>query len=481
MVSACDNGGGNSGGDGGGGGGGSASESKSTEGRVTGFGSVIVGGVRFDVDSAVMMNNDTAITEGDLRAGMLVRLTGSVNQETATGVASTLNFSEQLRGPVSSVNVDAESFIALGQTIFVDDETIFHGVTLETLEADSSVLVSGYFDAKGDVRASMVELKSAAAETAEEIRIEGMIEDLDVDAQEFMLRAQLVSYTSAELSGVPDGTLSNGMVVDVVSTQSASGEVLIAEKINYKKDDAEEGDRLRLEGLVTDISSATEFKVNGRSVILADTAIFDVGAAANISLNTRINVEGEINAQGVLVAEQAKLRRRGHFLINTVIDEVDAEANAMVAMGVTVSTTATTSWKDDSDASDRHLSLGRLGAGDRVEVKGYQNASGEFVATSVGRANADSEALHRFRGPIADLENVPSFTLFGITVSTDATTEFESSASSSSILASSQFFTDLELGSIVEIKGTVSGSSTIQAKSVKAIGDDNRDEFGGDK
>lgn len=473
MVSACDSGGSKTSS------GASTTQSKTVNGRVTGFGSVIVGGVHFDVGGAVMTHDGRAIAESDLKAGMVVRLTGSVNQAAATGVATALHFDEQLKGSVSSVNAAGDSFVALGQTILVDEETVFHGVTLDTLTVDSSVLVSGYFDASGDLRASLVELKSTATETSEEVEVDGIIQALDANNQTFMLRGQLVGYTSAELSGVPEDTLSNGMFVEVMSTQAISGGMLTAEKIKYEEDDANEaeGDRLELEGLVTEITSSTQFKVNGRSVILADAAVFDVGSAADITLNTRIKVEGELNAQGVLVAEEAKLRRRGRLLIDATVDAVNAEANTMVVMGVEVTTTATTVWKDDSDENERYLSLSRLGSGDRVEVKGYQKASGEFVATSVEREDADQEAVYRVRGPIADLANMPNFTLFGITVSTDITTEFETSSS----VTLTQFFSGVAEGTIVEVEGTVTGSSEIKARSVEVEEQDNRDEFGGDK
>lgn len=474
MVSACDSGGSKTSS------GASTTQSKTVDGRVTGFGSVIVGGVHFDVDSAVMMHDDMAITESDLKAGMIVRLTGSVDQAAATGVATALHFDEQFKGTVSSVDVAANSFVALGQTLLVDEETLFHGVTFDTLEVDSSVLVSGHFDANGDLRASMVELKSAATETAEAIEIDGVVQELNASEQTFMMRGQLVSYTSAELSGIPDDTLSNGMLVEVTSTQAVSGDVLTAEKIKHQQEEAAdeaEGDRLTLEGLVTEVTSSAQFKVNGRSVILADAAVFDVGSAADITLNTRISVEGELNAQGALVAEEAKLRRRGRLLLDAVVDEVNAEANTMLVMGVEVSTTATTVWKDDSEDDEHYLNLGRLGSGDRVEVNGYQNASGELVATSVEREDADGEAVYRLRGPIADLANMPNFTLFGITITTDVTTEFETSSS----ITSSQFFTESTEGTVVEVKGTVTGSSQIQARSVEVEEEDDRDEFGGDQ
>lgn len=449
------------------------------DGRITGFGSVIVNGVHFDVDTAAIMHDGVPITEADLKVGMIIRLAGSIEDDGLNGIATEIEFDEEVKGPVASVDVASSSFIVLGQTVFVDEETRFDGSSLETLGAGNVVEVSGYFDAAGALRASLVELKSESLAAGEEVEVKGVIQALDTASQTFMLRDLTVSYSGARLSDVPDSGLANGMFVEVKANVAMIGGILMVQEIEFEDDDAdtEEGQELELEGLVTGITSATEFMVNGNRVILTNTTEFEDGSAADIALNVKIKVEGEVNADGALVADGVTLRRRGNLRLEATVDSVDPVTGSITLLGVAVSTTATTAWEDDSETDEHYFSLDHIKTGDWVEVRGYLDANGMMVATAVERDDADGETVYSVHGPLSNLANAPDFSVLGIAITTDLLTGFELVGETSSEL----FFAGVIEGDIVAVKGHVTGTAQIDAISVELEHDDGRDEFGGDQ
>ncbi|MEW8155838.1 MAG: DUF5666 domain-containing protein, partial [Candidatus Thiodiazotropha endolucinida] len=78
----------------GGGGGGSASEDGTTitaRGVITGFGSIYVNGVRYHTNSTRFTVDDNPGTESDLKLGMVVTVTATLNDDN-TGNASSIVF-----------------------------------------------------------------------------------------------------------------------------------------------------------------------------------------------------------------------------------------------------------------------------------------------------------------------------------------------------------------------------------------------------
>ena len=144
-------------------------------GSISGFGSIFVNGIEFDVSRAGVTIDGTSATDTDLRLGMVVQVRGTVDAATATGVASSVEFDHDLRGPVEAVDVSASTIVVLGQVVLVSSTTVFDGVTLATLVPGDVVEVSGFIDADANIRATRVELQ----EDTGEFDVKGLITDLD--------------------------------------------------------------------------------------------------------------------------------------------------------------------------------------------------------------------------------------------------------------------------------------------------------------
>lgn len=449
----------------------------SVSGRITGFGSVIVNGVHFDADAAQIMHDGQPITEDDLKVGMVIRLSGAVDADGVNGVATEIEFDEELKGPVATIDLANGSLVVLGQTILIDEDTALDNLTLDTLAENDFVEVSGYFDADGALRATLIEREELAENDDQEIEIKGVVRSLDSTLSQFLIGTQAIDFGEAEFDSIPDNTLTDGMRVEVKASALTENGVLIAHEIEYEEhddSDEREGSELELEGLVTGVTSESEFAVNGRTVIVTTDTEFEEGTAQDVTQNSKIKVEGELNADGALVAEKVELRRRGNLELEAMVDSINVDGNALTVFGVEVLTTATTRWEDDSEAEVRYFDLADLNPGDSVKVKGYQNAEGLFVATALERKDADEEQEIELTGPVFSITD-GVLNVMGVQVILDPELDESDLSELQTLLAG------LAAGDLIKVKGTLSASNQLSAVEVEAEGDDGRNEFGGER
>src|SRR5665213_2200716 len=103
------------------GGTGSATVSSFAAGPISGFGSIIVNGVRFDDSTAVVSDDDGSPgTTGSLKLGMTAEVHGGAISDDGTGPrakASEIVFGAALVGPVASIDATAKTLVVLGQTV----------------------------------------------------------------------------------------------------------------------------------------------------------------------------------------------------------------------------------------------------------------------------------------------------------------------------------------------------------------------------
>jgi len=276
-------------------------------GPITGLGSIIVNGVTFDVDTASVVVDGMPAAASDLKLGMVVEVRGTIDAQTATGVASSVAFDDDLQGPVEAVDVSQSTIVVLGQLVIVTDATVFDGVTLATLQVSDVIEVSGFLDGNGNIRATRVELESES----EGFEFKGLIAELDAAAETFRIGGQLVDYSGAQIENAPPGGLVNDLFVEIHAQGEAAGGVLVATEIDVKDTDfgGDEGEEVEIEGLVTRVISSTEFILNQTRRIRIDARTeFENGTAADIAVDARLEAEGAVGNDGVLVAREVEFR-----------------------------------------------------------------------------------------------------------------------------------------------------------------------------
>ena len=349
-------------------------------GRIAGFGSIIVNGVRFDDSTARIVDDDgTAHPRSDLKLGMQTAVqAGPVTTDAATGVASsqatTIKFASQIRGPVQTLDVVAGTLTVLGQTVKVDAATVFDGaVGLGGLGVANLVEVYAFFDAAtASYTATRIELKANLAD----FKLVGPVAALNTAAKTFTIGGATISYAGVPATALPP--LSNGLVVRVHVQTVRQGTVWVATSLAADAPAVADGAETEVEGFVTDFTSAASFKVGGVAVNAAGPGVtFKSGSAAQLANGVRVEVEGVTRA-GVLAAASVDVKTSGggdqQFELHGAIESVNAAARSFVLRGETVSYDGATRFDDGTAAG--------LAIGVSVEVKGVLAAGGTRLAAT---------------------------------------------------------------------------------------------------
>ena len=435
-------------------------------GPVTTFGSIVVNGVRYETNSAAFMINDAAGTQADLKVGHVVTVNGTINNDGTTGTANTVDFDDTVKGPVESVDLVTSQLVVLGQTVFVSPDTSFDDsfspASLEGVSVGQIVEVSGQFDASGNIVATRIEPKPAGTQ----FEVHGTVSALDTGNMLFNLSNLVVDFSTATLDNFPGSQINDGDFVEAKGTMLGGVGELIATQVELESflPNANDGDHLEIEGFITRFVSAQDFDVAGVPVTTNGNTVFEGGTATDLGLNIKVEAEGSLDANGLLMATRIDIRRAKAVRATADVDSVNAANNSLVVLGITVTVDALTRLEDKSGADVDPLTLSAINAGDYIEVRGdeFPAGSGNIQATILERDDADTEViLQGFAESISD----PSYSVLGVTIATSGGTIFRDE--NDAIISATDFFNRVAVNSLVKAKGTESSDTTITATEVE--------------
>lgn len=356
-------------------------------GRITGFGSIYVNGVRYNVDQAAFYRNGdiTASGQSAFHIGEFVTVTSTTaSSDSSNGVAASVSFDSLITGEVTAISADNQSLEVMGQQIVVDDLTMLHGIAqLTDLVLGNVVEVSGVRDADGVITASSIKLlQTAYPNDGALLKLEGSVQDLLAEQQSFRLGDLTVDYSTAQLEGFLSGTsLHNAQYVQVETRQALQGLVLIASKVKVKspKFDFPQNARIEVEGTVTALDSTvvlgSRFTLNNQVVVTDAQTLFMGMSTADIVLNVLLEVEGTINSAGELQATRVAARRAHDaqgMRFAGQISAIDATAKSFVLQGNTLmvdNATMLLNGRNDQDHSMQVTTFDALTVGEYVEVE----------------------------------------------------------------------------------------------------------------
>jgi hypothetical protein len=380
---------------GGGGSGGSSDTTASSgtssfsTGAITGFGSVIVNGVRFDDSKASISDDDgVAHTSADLRLGMMAEIqsAGIVSDDNGShSQASAIRFGSEIVGPVASVAADGSAIVVLGETVQIDAATLFDDRLvggIGALVAGTTIVeVHGTLDAAtGVYTATRIEPKP----NAPFFKLRGVVSNIDKTAHTLRIGTgtATISY-DAIVAAVPAG-LDNGQLVRVrLQTTQVAGQWVAASIVSAVRK-IEDHDEAELEGTITASTFATDkkFSVNGIAVD-ATGATFPQGSTG-IVLGARVEVKGSA-VNGVVMATRVSVedeheREAAGFELHGAISALDTTAKTFLLRGVTVNYAGSVEFRKGTIAD--------LANGKQVEVKGTRAADGTtLIATRISFEN----------------------------------------------------------------------------------------------
>lgn len=350
--------------------GGTGARASSASGPITGFGSVIVNGVDFDDSSASVTDADGTVRSRDeLKLGMTTTIRGSavvVDSNGASSTATSIVFGSAILGPVDNINTVAKTLVVLGQTVDVTPTTVFDNSLnggLAALSVGDVIEVYALFDAfNNHYSATRIERKTSFSA----YHLRGVVSNLDTATKAFNIGSERISYAGVPAIDVP-AALASGRFVRVQLQTTPVGGVRLAARLQDGVRQLEDRDEARVEGLISDFTSSTQFSVDGVSV---DASHASVTGGTALGLGIRVAVAGTAD-RGVLVASKVQIKTETDvgnegFELNDAISTIDTANKNFVLRGVTVDYSGSVEFPDGM--------ISDLAVGKRVKVKGTLSA-----------------------------------------------------------------------------------------------------------
>ena len=268
-------------------------------GGVDGAGSIIVSGLRYDTETAVIHLEDAA----SLQLGMSVKVTGPVNADFTSGTARRVDSAADIRGPLSSVDLAQGSFVIMGTTVTTDNATVWADAAgLAAIAPNTTLQVWGLPAAPGVLRAMRVEQRGPSAPI-----LSGTVQNLDPLQRTFTLGGFVVDYGGAVLSGSLDGRpLANGTIVRVRANTALPGRLPATLVQWWYPVPSANTTPVQLAGVVTQYAGLGSLQVLGTTVD-ASSAQITGGPAGAVGNGVKVDVAGTMS-NGVLKATKLKIR-----------------------------------------------------------------------------------------------------------------------------------------------------------------------------
>ncbi|MDH4289637.1 MAG: DUF5666 domain-containing protein [Aquincola sp.] len=331
-------------------------------GAITGFGSIVVNGVRFDDTLAIVEGDDGRVrTREQLRLGMRTEVIASavsVVGGASTAMAASIRIRSELQGPVESIDTQGSTLRVLGQTVALVGTTVLD-IGAVPLAAGDLVEIHATRDlARGRYVASRIERRASLAA----YMVRGTVSALDLDARTIDIGGLRISWASAPPAD-PASALAPGKAVRVTLAPASGATPSLALAIDADAIPLDDRDSAEIEGRITSFTSLTDFSIDGIPVD-ARGATFE-GGAAGIAPGAKVEVKGSLRG-GVLLASKVEFEDDegdgASFELHGAIQSADPAAMRFVVRGVTVVWSVSTRF-DSGSAAD-------LVTGASVEVRG---------------------------------------------------------------------------------------------------------------
>ena len=280
-----------------------------TSGTITGFGSIIVNGIRYNNDTATVLTSDDSVSSNQaLQLGMVVNIEGSsvtpASSPTglATATAYRITYGSEWLGPVSNRGVT--TFEILGHTVDILASTIFGGAVQQFADLTDAhfVEVYGYVDqVDGHIQASRIEVTTVQPLA---YRLSGALTNINLNTGTANLGQTAIFWSVPAL--LPSGLLSGDFVRVVLdpsivgSTWSATRIQLVSSPLpNLPSDRDYEAE---IHGSITAYRSSADFVINGIPVNASAAQI-----TGTLAVGVQVEVEGFIRS-GQLVASKVDVK-----------------------------------------------------------------------------------------------------------------------------------------------------------------------------
>jgi Domain of unknown function (DUF5666) len=404
-------------------------EKEFVAGTVTGFGSVIVEGVRYDDSAAkVQIEYDPAAPKAapvsDLKLGMQL-----VVKVAKAGFADTVVSGSEVLGPITTLTADG--FVVAGQTVKISTDaaspTVFDGVAnLAGLAVNDRVEVHGARDANNNIVATRIERKNPSDVIM--TRVVGTIAALNTSTKTFTVGGLVVSYSDTTKllpANVSLASLADGQLVAIFSSASPTATGITAKTIAVKKSidsqNPADADKAWVGGHIRDLNfGAKTFNLKGVSVD-ASAATFSNGTSSDLANARKVRVTGVFQG-GVLKATDVKFAKSQGDALVELVGPVSSfvSSNSFLVRGVPVDASGTA-------VSFTNGILANLGDGVAIKLKGAV-VNNIVIPTSIEFVTSDENKVRNFVGEVQSfVAGADTFKLMGVSMKLAPTAVFKNS------------------------------------------------------
>ena len=427
--------------------GGVTSGSSAASGTITGFGSVIVNGKRFDTSgSSFTVDGESGKSQSDLKLGMTVAVSGSFNGDQRS--ASMVQQSDAVEGLVQSVAIDGLSLVVMGQTVLVDNTTLIDnnipGQNIQNLvPGTDSVEVNGHIMPGGVIQATFIEKKPVGTVTPV---VRGFVTGHDAAAKTFQIGNLTVNYTTALIGDmpVPNGSNWNTLFVEVKGTVFNSGtSTLTATKVEPENQGlGNNRDEFEVEGFVRQVGGPGDFFIGTTHVLTTANTQFRGGTIDEIVVGAKLSAEGRL-ANGILTAKHVKF----HASVKLEGNIATINGNTFTIDGLPGVTVTVNSQTEGGNTLNSLL-------GQHVRVRGRLGSSNSVIATRVEQRSADTDV--DLQGPVQSISG-QDLTILGVTVDTSTISNNNFEGLNDQIIGRAAFFNVVKADTLVKVKGRLDG------------------------
>lgn len=431
---------------------GTASGSASASGTVTGFGSVIVNGKKFEANDVFVEQDgeskQCSIGPNDtcgFKKGMQVTANGSFSGSQHT--ANSIRQKDAVEGLVQLVEPGGASLVVMGQTVLVDAATtIFDNNFTPTV--GSFVEVNGHIQPNGVIQATFIEPKAPPAVVTPEVR--GYVSSHVAASSTFRIGNLIVSYSGAITNDMPPGNW-DGLFVEVKGANAAAFSSATITLIASKVEPEDRGignnvDEFEVEGFVRQASVANgiaTFFVGMTEVRTTASTEFREGTIDDIVDGAKVSVEGQ-SSSGILTAKHVKFKESARL-------EGDIETLAQSSFTIKGLKSITVTFNDQT-----RIDNGQLQDGLHVRVRGRVSGTSSVIATRIElRSPGDDVDL---QGPV-QLVDGQDRTILGVTVHTSMISNGNFEGLDDQPIDRAAFLMAAQVGTLVKVKGRLDGVS----------------------
>jgi primosomal replication protein N len=443
-----------------------------TIGPISALGSIFVNDVEFETNNAVITVNKQSMTANALQVGMIVQVEGIIQSDGKTGTASRINFNENVKGPIQFINDNTNTINILGQTVLIDRFTAFEGMLdWSDLKVGEVVSVSGLVDANATIHATWIKRENHLTE----FEVIGSVANLDRITQTFTIGNLTINYSQTLRLNVPEGILNNGLLVEVkgVLAGTLAKGVLMANHIEKEDEllNVEAGTKVEIEGFITQFHHRFDFEVAWLAVTTTAQTIFQWGHIEDLALGTKVEVEGKLDRNGILVLEEvtfpdAERPPAERIEIEAKIEALDSAEQTITLLGLPVQITPATQFRDRRDA-EVPFGLTNLRLSDRVAVSGFLDAiSSILTAETLLRQPFRADGQVILEGPASHIDwPAKTLTILDITILTDSNTIYEDENADETELNAEIFFANIQPSAwLIEVQGIWMGHAILATK-----------------